>query len=82
MEQVHVDVFVPGINKHYDVILSLEMSVGFAAEYIFKTICEYDIQGIKNGEPILCDSDSKKVLDENLTLKECDIGDASSLILL
>lgn len=82
MDNICIDVFVPGINKNYDIMLSPQLSVASAAEYIFRTVSEYETLEIEGAKPILCSLNDKKVLRGELTLNECGVKDASRLILL
>lgn len=82
MDNICVDVYVPGINKSYDIVIAPYLTVVAAAEYIFKTVNEYEALEIKNDEHILCSLREKKVLDGRLTLKESGVLEAERLILL
>ncbi len=82
MDNICVDVFVTGINKSYDIVLSPQLNVAAAAEYIFKTVSEYEMLEISGANPILCSLNGKRVLRGELTLKDCDIKDGGRLILL
>lgn len=86
MDKLYIDVFVPGINKSYDIMLMPEMNVRTAAEYIFKTVREYEQLGEKisaeDNTFVLCSRNSKKILDGSLTLAQCEIKDGAKLILI
>lgn len=82
MEKIYMEVFVPGINKSYDMIVSPELKIKDAAQYIFKTVAEFEMLDIENGSPVLCDAKLKRIYDGDLLLVQCDIRDGSKLILV
>ncbi len=82
MDKICIDVFIPGINKSYDIMIAPEMNIKTAADYIFKTISEYEMLSIKDGSCVLCSRSNKKILDGSLTLAQCEIKDGAKLILV
>ena len=82
MDEVILNVSVPGINKNYDIKISADANVKKAAEQIFKTISEYEELSVNEKSYILCSKKQKKVLNGELTLKQCDVKDGSELILI
>jgi uncharacterized ubiquitin-like protein YukD len=82
MDKLCVEVYVPGVNKSYDIMISPEMRVKAAAEYIFRTISEYEMLSLEDESCILCSRSSKRILDGALSLSECDIKDGTKLILV
>ena len=82
MENICIDVFMPSINKSYDIVVSPELTVKSTAEYIFKTIGEYEALEESDNPVILCSMNQKKILAGELTLKATEIKDGSKLILI
>ena len=82
MDKVILNVSVSGINKNYDIEISADINVKKAAEQIFKTISEYEELNAEGKAYILCSKKQKKVLNGELTLKQCDVKDGSELILI
>lgn len=82
MDKICVDVFVPSINKKYDIVLAPELTVYMAAEYIYRTISEYEALGDSPGGKILCSMNQKRILDGDITLNEADLKDGSRLMLI
>lgn len=82
MENICLDVYMPSINKRYDIVVSQEITVKAAAEYILKTICEYEELEYKGNSVILCSINKKRILAGELTLKEAEVTDGSKLMLI
>lgn len=82
MEKICIDVFMPSINKSYDIVVSPELTVKSTAEYIFKTISEYESLEESDNSVILCSVNQKRILAGELTLKAAEIKDGSKLILI
>lgn len=82
MDKLCIDVFIPGVNKSYDIMLAPDMNVREAAWYIFKTISEYEMISLDDKSFILCNKNSKIILDGSLTLEQCKIQDGAKLILV
>lgn len=82
MDNICLDVFLPSINKNYDIMVAPDLTVKTAAEYIFKTISEYEMLEDSNNSVILCSKSQKKILNGSLTLHECNIKDGSRLVLI
>jgi len=82
MDKLYVDVYIPAINKSYDLMLSPDLNVKAAAECIFRTISEFEILSIQSKDCVLCDKGSKRVLDGSLTLEQSKIGDGAKLLLV
>lgn len=82
MKKINVEVFMPGTNKYYDICVSPELTIKIAAEYIHKTICEYEELEGDNISTLLCSVNQKRILAGELTLKEAEIKDGSRLILI
>ena len=82
MDSICIEVFIPGTNKNYDIKLVPKMYIKDAADYIFKTISEYEMLSLVGESLILCSRNSKKILNGNMTLAQCGIKDGSRLILV
>ncbi len=82
MDKIFLNVYGSGINKSYDIEISADVDVKTAADYIFKTIGEYEELTVEGKDCILCSRKQKRVLDGELTLRQCDIKDGSELILI
>lgn len=82
MEKIYIEVFVPGINKSYDMVVSSELNIKDAARFIFRTVSEYEMLNIESKNLMLCDAKTKKVYASNLLLSQCNIRDGSKLILV
>ena len=82
MDKLCIDVFIPGVNKSYDIKIAPNMNVKEAAKYIFKTISEYEMLMLDDDYLILCSKNNKEILDGSLTLEQCKIQDGSKMILI
>ncbi len=82
MEKIYVEVFIPGVNKNYDVVVSPDLNINDAAQFIFHTISEFEMLNIESNDLMLCDAKTKKVYASNLLLSQCNIKDGSKLILV
>lgn len=82
MDKINVEVYLPALNKSYDLLLFPSLKVGEAAKLILKTIKEYEQIPLSDNEIMLCDRDKKKILDNNVTLEKAEIQDGSSLLLI
>lgn len=82
MENICIDVYMPSINKSYDIVISPELNAKTAAEYIFKTISEYETLEESSNSVILCSKNQKRILAGEMTLKEADIKDGAKLIII
>ena len=82
MEKIYIEVYIPGINKSYDMVVSPELSTKDAAQFIFRTVSEFEMLNMEPENIMLCDAKTKKVFASNLLLSQCDIKDGSKLILV
>lgn len=82
MDNIILNVFVAGINKSYDIKISADTLVKTAADYIFKTISEYEELEVGECSCILCSRKQKKVLNCELTLRQSGIKDGNEIILI
>lgn len=82
MDKIYIDVYIPGINKSYDMVVSPELTTKDAAQYIFRTVSEFEMLNIETDNLMLCDAKTKKVFASNLLLSQCDIKDGSKLVLV
>lgn len=82
MNNICIDVYVPGINKSYDIVVADDLTVKNAADYILKTIKEFEVLENSDVSAVLCSKRQKRILDESLTLAESEIKDGSELILV
>ncbi len=82
MEKIYIEVFIPGINKNYDVVVSPDLSIKEAAQFIFRTISEFEMLKLDSDNLMLCDPKSKKIYASNLLLSQCNVKDGSKLILV
>lgn len=73
---------MPGINKSYDMVVSPELNIKDAAQFIFRTVSEFEMLNMETDNLMLCDEKTKKVYASNLLLSQCDIRDGSKLILV
>lgn len=82
MDRLLVEVYIPMIDRSYDLELSPDMNVKSAANCIFRTICEYEFIQVQNDSCMLCDKGSKRVLNGSLSLRQCKIKDGAKLLLI
>ncbi|MCD7905475.1 MAG: hypothetical protein LUC97_04040 [Clostridiales bacterium] len=81
-DKICVDVFIPSVNKNYDIVLSPELYTKEAAEYIFKAIGEYESFGAEPQGLILCDRSKKCILNGELPLSKCGVNNGSRLMVV
>ncbi|MGN1318650.1 MAG: EsaB/YukD family protein [Lachnospirales bacterium] len=82
MDNIYIDVYMPSLNKSYDIMLAQDITVKAAAQYILKTISEYEMLEPSNGNVVLCSRNCKRILDGNLTLYENGVRDSGKLIIV
>ncbi len=79
-DKICIDIFIPSINKSYDIVLSSDLVVRDAAEYIIQVIREYEDISFETKGVILCDIAKKCILNGNFSLKKSGIKDGSRLM--
>jgi hypothetical protein len=82
MEKINIEVFIPGINKSYDIVISGNALTADAAVYINKVITEYQEVSLKGENLVLCSFDTKTVLDLEATLFDNGVKNGSRLLLV
>lgn len=81
--QILVECFVPSIDQSYDIRIPTEKTIHEVIELLSKSICE--LSGglfIAEDDVLLCDRNSGKVYDINLSVKEHGLVNGSKLMLI
>ena len=80
------EVYIPDLQKRYDLLLDPEAAAGEAASAIRDLILSAEGMCIEEREceekPVLADLQSGKLLPENRTLRACHVKNGSRLTLL
>ena len=80
--QILVECFVPSVNQSYDIKIPMEKKVHEVIELLSKSICELSGGLFIAEESLLCDRNSGRVYDINLSVKEHGLTNGSKLMLL
>ena len=82
MDKIYIEVFVPGIDKSYDMVASEDLTIRELADYMLRTISEFEQLNIESDDCILCNMQSKTVYRGDVSVSECKINDGSRLMLV
>lgn len=83
MKEVLVEVFVPTINKTYDIYIPIQFPLFKIKKMIGKSVSELSMgQYAWDNEAILCNREDGSILNINLSAIELDIKDGARLMLI
>ena len=83
--KIYIEVEVPAIGKIYDFMVEENGRVDCFQEEVIRQICEleqYKIGPEEKEKLMLCSLDLEMILSKKQTIKECNIWNASRLLLL
>ncbi len=80
--QILIECFVPSVNQTYDIRLPKEKTIHEVIELLSKSICELSGGLFIAEESLLCDRNSGRVYDINLSVKEQGLTNGSKLMLI
>ena len=83
METIVVEIFVPATSSSFDFRLPATGRLHDVVEEIIRILeTTQQNQAFDKDYPILCDLDSGRILNPNLTVAECGLHDSARLQLL
>lgn len=83
MEKVLVDVFVPVLNKCFEMFIPLELQMYDVSELIKRAVTEIsDGRFIANEDTTICYRNDGTIIDINLSVYELEIRNGSKLMLI
>ncbi|HEX2945637.1 MAG TPA: EsaB/YukD family protein [Clostridia bacterium] len=83
MDKISVEVLIPVAGRKYDFLLPSSMKIYIVRELIAQAAREEEQGGLAfNAGTVLCSRDKGRVLDEQSTLEQEDIGDGNQLLLI
>lgn len=83
MNEILVKVYVPIIEKQYDILIPLHKRIYNVIDLLVKAVNEFNNGCYKpNKPPILYDKMTGKAYDINLSVKESNIRNATEIILI
>ena len=83
MEKVLVEIFVPVLNRSFDVFIPLQSPMYEVLELIKKAISEMsDGRFIANQNTTICHREDGSILNINLSVYELEIRNGSKLMLI
>lgn len=80
--QILVECFVPSVNQNYDIRIPTEKTIHEVIELLSKSISELSGGLFIAEESLLCDRNSGRVYDINLSVKEQGLVNGSKLMLI
>lgn len=80
--QILVECFVPSVNQNYDIRIPIEKTIHEVIELLSKSISELSGGLFIAEESLLCDRNSGRVYDINLSVKEQGLVNGSKLMLI
>lgn len=83
MNDVLLNVFVPALNKDYDIVADKDEKIYVVLELIKKAV-EILSEGLflSNSQSVICDRLNGKILNINKSAKELGLKDGSKLMLI
>lgn len=83
MEKVLVEIFVPVLDRSYDVFIPLRSPMHEVLELVKKAIKDMsDGRFVANEETVLCHREDGTILNINLSVQELEIRNGSKLMLI
>lgn len=83
MSEIFVQVFVPSIQKIFDVKISKTLKIYELREILLELLAtETDIEWLNKSKVILCDKDSGAIFNINLSIAELKMRNGSQLMLI
>jgi hypothetical protein len=81
--KVQTEIFVPVLERHFDVMLPTNVRVGECIDLINKVISDLS-EGLYSGNDVtmLCDRDSGVVIDISISVEDANIKNGSRLMLI
>ena len=83
MNNIVIEVFLPVNGRKYDIRISNEMLISDVTEMITEVVSELAYGQFKGDEKtVLCDAETGKIFNINLSVSEQGISNASKLMLI
>jgi len=82
MDKVLINLFVPSMDAHYDIMIPKFLPIKTVCELLSKSLEEVSVHNfVPNGDEIICSVDRNIVLDANLTFNDYNILNGEHLII-
>lgn len=83
MKEILVEIYVPAIDKSYDIYIPIHFPLFKIKNVIGKAVSELSMgQYAMDGEAIICNREDGSILNINLSAIELDIKDGARLMLI